>query len=137
MNNQKFEFVGKLKPEIAKYWNLNEHANKPIVIYKNVRQHIIARHLKDFGSVDKIDFIWSKLRVIIKRPDQVFYNEQTKGLEYYKKIDNVIVVAIRISFSSTLKIKSFYPANKTKMKNRETKEKRMIIEGKVNDTILI
>ena len=32
-NNQNYEFVGKLNPNIAKYWKIEEHANKPIIIF--------------------------------------------------------------------------------------------------------
>ena len=132
-NNQRFEYVGKLDFNIAKYWNLEEHSNKPIVIYKDRKKHIIDNHLNDFGSIEYIDYIWSKLPLIIKKPTSVFYNEKTKGLEYYKKIDNTIVVAVRISFSSTLKIRSFYPANKNKLNNRQAKKEKMIKDGKIVD----
>ena len=54
-DNHKYEYIGKLDEDIANYWNLLEHANKPIVIYKDRRQHIIDRHLYDCGTIDKID----------------------------------------------------------------------------------
>lgn len=57
-------------------------------------------------------------------------------MEYYKKINDTIVVAIRINFGSTLKIKSFYPANKNKINNRQSKKEQMIIEGKIDDILL-
>ena len=133
-NNQTYEYIGKLNPDIADYWNLKEHANKPIVIYSDRKQHIIDKHLKDFGSIEKIEMIWTKLNVIIKNPDETFYNEKTKGLEYYKRIDDMIVVAIRINFGSVLKIKSFYPANKNKLNNRNSKKEQMILNGQIDDT---
>lgn len=128
---QLYEYVGKLDYNIAKYWNLEEHANKPIVIYHDRKKHIIDRHLSDFGSIKRIEDIWSQLGMIIKYPDEVFYNKKTNGLEYYKKIDDMIVVAVRINFGSLLKIKSFYPANKNKLNNRNIKKEQMIIEGQI------
>ena len=135
-NNQNYQYIGKLDPNIAKYWKLEEHANKPIVIFNDRKQHIIDKHLKDFGSEEKINYVWSKLGNIIKKPDNVFYNSKTRGLEYYKKINNTIVVAIRINFGSTLKIKNFYPANKNKINNRQAKKEQMIIDGKIDDILL-
>ena len=132
-DNQTYEYIGKLNPDIADYWNLKEHANKPIVVYLDRKQHIIDKHLKDFGSIERIEMIWSKLSIIIKNPDNVFYNEKTKGLEYYKKIDDMIIVAIRINFGSVLKIKSFYPANKNKLNNRNAKKEQMILKGLIDD----
>ena len=133
MKKQSYEYIGSLNPAIAKRWNLNKHANKPIVIYSNVRQHVIDRHIKEFKNEEEIDLIWSKLRMIIKKPGEVFYNEITKGLEYYKKFDKKIVIAVRINFSPILKVKSFYVANKGKMKNRMIKEQQMIDNGELED----
>ena len=133
MKNQEFEFIGSLNPAIAKLWNLEEHANKPIIVYENVIQHVIDRHLNHFESIEEIDYIWSKLRSIIKHPDNVFYNSTTKGLEYYKKMGKEIVVAVRINFGTTLKVRSFYPANKGKLKNRRLKEQQKIESGEIND----
>ena len=129
----RFEFVGKLDEKIAKYWNIEEHANKPIVIYKDRRNHIIDNHLTDFGTIKKIDFVWSKLPSIIKKPESTFYNEKTNGLEFYKTVDKMIVVAVRINFGSFLKIRSFYPANKNKINNRKTKKEKMMLDGKINN----
>lgn len=134
-NKYTFEYIGKLDVKIAKYWNIDDHANKPIVIYKDRKNHVIENHLKDFGTIKKIDYIWSKLPIIIKKTESTFYNEKTKGLEFYKKIDEMIVVAVRISLGSSLKIRSFYPANKNKIQNRQTKKEKMYIEGKINDKI--
>ena len=135
-NEKKFEYVGKLEPKIAEYWNIGEHANKPIVIFEDRKKHIIDNHLKDFGTIEKIDHVWSKLSAIIKKPEAVFYNEKTKGLEFYKTIDNMIVVAVRINFGSVLKIKSFYPANKNKLNNRKNKKEKMMLDGKINDDVI-
>ena len=133
-SNHLFEYVGKLNPDIAHYWGLNQHSNKPIVIYKDRIQHIIDNHLKDFGSIERIEKVWLKLEKIIKEPDDTFYNEKNKGLEFYKKIDDLIVVAVRINFGTVLKIKSFYPANKNKLNNRHSKKEKMILEGQINDS---
>ena len=44
-NNQTYNYIGKLNPDIANYWGLQEHANKPIVIYHDRKQHVIDNHL--------------------------------------------------------------------------------------------
>lgn len=132
---QLFDYVGSLNPAIAQRWGIEEHANKPIVIYQDRKQHIIDKHLKDFGSEERIDYIWSKLHTIIKKPDEVFYNKDTNGLEYYKKIGDDIIVAVRLSFGTSLKIRSFYPANKNKLKNRQIKEQQMLEDGEIENIL--
>lgn len=59
---------------------------------------------------------------IINKPEYVFYNKKTKGLEYYKRIDSDICVAVRVNSGKVLKVKSWNPANKSKLKNRMKKD---------------
>ena len=101
--------------------NIEEHKNKPILFFDDRIKHVIDGHLKDFGSEEKIQHIYNELPTIIKKPDYVFHNKETNGLEYYKKFDNDICVAIRISTGKTLKIRSWYPANAGKISNRKKK----------------
>ena len=117
-----YKYVGTLKEEIAEYWGIAEHKNKPILVFDNRKKHVIESHLKDFGSEREIEKIYNSLHNIIKNPDYVFYNNETKGLEYYKKLNNHICVAVRINPGKVLKIKSWYPTNATKIANRKKKE---------------
>ena len=117
-----YKLVGTLKEEIAEYWNITEHKNKPILVYNDRKQHVIDSHMQDFGSIEEIEKIYNNLNNIIKTPDYVFYNKVANGLEYYKKIDNNICVAVRINTGNVLKIKSWYPASSTKIANRKKKE---------------
>ncbi len=83
--------------------------------------HVIEKHLKDFGSEEKIKDIYNELSNIIKKPDYVFYNKNTKGIEFYKNIDKNICVAVRINPGKTLKVRSWYPVNEGKILNRKKK----------------
>lgn len=117
-----FKYLGILEKDIAEYWNITEHKNKPILVFDDRKQHVIDKHLKDFGSKEEIEKVYKSLSSIINKPDYVFYNKNTKGLEYYKRLNSNICVAVRINPGKVLKVKSWYPANKTKLKNRTKKE---------------
>lgn len=93
-NKNNVVYVGFLDPKIADYWNISEHKNKPILLYNNRKYHVIDRHLEQFGSIDALDKAYNALGTIIRKPDYVFYNDSTKGLEYYKKIDKNICVVV-------------------------------------------
>ena len=123
-----FKFLGVLKEEIAEYWNISEHKNKPILVYSDRMNHVIKKHLKDFGSIENIEKCYESLTSIIRKPDYVFYNNSTRSLEYFKKIDNDICVAVRVNPGKVLKVKSWFPANKRKIENRRKKEVLMKIE---------
>ncbi len=123
----KYKYIGILEPSIAEKWNIQEHKNKPILVYDDRIQHVINKHLKDFKSEENIFKAYNNLSNIIKKPDYTFYNQETSGLEYYKNIDNVCV-AVRISSGKVLKVRSWYPPNKGKITNRQKKEVEMNIE---------
>ncbi len=117
----KYKYIGILDPELAKRLNIEEHKNKPILVFDDRINHVIDNHLKDFGSKEKIEKIYNELSNIIKKPDYVFYNKNTRGIEYYKRIDTDICVAVRINPGKTLKVRSWYPANEGKISNRKKK----------------
>lgn len=117
-----FKYLGFLKEDIADYWGLLEHKAKPILVFEDRKNHVIEKHLKDFKTLKNIEETYNSLPDIINKPDYVFYNSKTKGLEYYKKINSNICVAVRVNPGKVLKVKSWYPANKTKVKNRMKKE---------------
>ena len=90
-------------------------------VYENRIDHVKEHHMKDFGSEKAILEAYNHIPNIIKKPDYYFYNENTKGIEYYKNISGDLCVAVRINPGKTLKVKSWYPANKGKISNRKKK----------------
>ena len=131
-NNKKptYKYLGLLNPEIADYWNINEHKNKPILVYDDRIAHVIDRHLKDFGTENAIMESYYNLENIIKKPSYVYYNKKVSSLEYYKNINYDLCVAVRINPGKVLKVKSWYPVNKAKIDNRKKKEEHEFIENK-------
>lgn len=117
-----YKYVGFLKPEIAEYWGIKEHKNKPILVYDDIKEHVLARHTKDFGKEKDVEYIYNSLSEIIKKPDYVYYDSEKKGLEYYKNISPNVCVAVRVNSGKVLKIKSWYPVKQSKINNRRKKE---------------
>lgn len=120
-----FKYVGVLQPNICEKWGIEEHRNKPILVYENRKYHVEDRHLQEFGSKEEIDRIYDMLDVIIKKPDYVFYNSENKGLEYYKNVGYDTCAAVEIKPEKVLKVKSWYPANEGKIANRKKKEEEI------------
>ena len=119
----KYKYIGILEPKIADKLKIPEHKNKPILVYSDRIEHVIEHHLKDFGTKSKIISAYNNLRNIIKNPDYVFLNIKNNSIEYYKNINNGICVAVRISAGKVLKVRSWFPLNKSKISNRIKKEK--------------
>lgn len=122
----KFRYLGILNPSIADIWGLEEHKNKPILVFDDRIDHVKTRHLKDFGSEEEIRKVYNSLDIIIKKPDLTFYNEKNKSLEFYKNIDSNICVAVRVNYGKVLKVKSWYPVNHKKIINRQKKGEEIL-----------
>ena len=122
--NIKYKYLGILKPDVAKKLGLLEHKNKPILVYNDRIEHVINHHSEDFGTKDKIMFVYNNLSNIIKNPDYTFYNLKNNSIEYYKNINFDICVVVRIAPGKILKVRSWFPPNRGKINNRIKQEKR-------------
>ena len=40
-NNQNYQYIGKLDPNIAKYWKLEEQANKSLLLFLMIENNIL------------------------------------------------------------------------------------------------
>lgn len=123
-----FRYLGILEPNIADLWGLNEHKNKPILVFDDRIEHVKNRHLKDFGSEENIIKAYNNLDTIIKKPDLTFFNSKNNSLEFYKKVSDDICVAIRINYGKVLKVKSWYPVSKNKIINRQKKGEEILLD---------
>ena len=119
--------LGKITKKIVEQWNLWEHQNKKIVLYPDRKEHSKERHVQDFETEEDYYFVMDSLEEIIQSPDYVYYNKDTLGLEYYKNLNRNILVAVRISKGTKLKVGSVYPVSKTKIGNRKKKEEEQKI----------
>lgn len=115
----RFKYLGTLNETIAKYWQLANHKNKPILVFDDRIEHVKSRHLSDFGSEEKIMDAYDKLNSIIKKPDFTFYNTKNNSIEFYKKYDDGLCVAVRVSSGKTLKVRSWFPVKDNKYNNRK------------------
>ena len=133
--------LGEVTKKVVEQWGLKEHQNKKIVMYYDRKEHCKERHLKDYENESNYYFVMDSLEEIIQSPDYVFYNKNTLGLEYYKKLNENILIAVRISNGKELKVRSVYPVYQNKIENRKKKEEeekmRLLIEKyKYKDLII-
>ncbi len=124
------KILGKVSDEIAKQWEIPEQKGKNIVIYEEAMEHSRKRHISDYSTKDDYYLVMNSLKNIIQNPDYVFYDKIKKGLEYYKKINYNILVAIRVNNGRELKVKSVYPVEDKKIENRKKKEEQMKLYNK-------
>ena len=74
----KFKYLGTLSENISEYWKIQEHKNKPILVYNDRKKHVIDNHLKDFGTVEKIEEVFKYLPTIIINLTMCFITKKLK-----------------------------------------------------------
>ncbi|QVK19780.1 hypothetical protein KHQ81_15575 (plasmid) [Mycoplasmatota bacterium] len=121
----KKELLGVLTEKIAKKFNLEEHSGKNIVIYDDKKIYI-EKHKDEYKDEESYNNTVNNLSSIITSADFVYYNESTLGLEFFKYIDEDVLVAIRVANAKELKVRSVYPVSKTKIQNRKKKLKSIV-----------
>lgn len=106
--------IFEITEEYIERYALNKNfKGKTIVLYKD-RIHHIERHRLDFSNDKQLDFILRNLSKIIKNPDFITEDNKNNSLQIVKKIEDNILIAVRISNGPILKIKTIYPINETK-----------------------
>ena len=111
------------KSYIEKYSIIEEFIDKTIVLYDDRIKHI-KKH-KDEFTKNNLDDVIKDLPATIATPDYINVDENKKGVQIIKKVDDNVLVAIRLSNSSELKIKSLYPISNAKyerLKNGASKK---------------
>ena len=98
---------------INKYKLDSSFLNKKIVIYDDRYDHI-KKHKYEFSSIYEYNNALSNIKLIITAPDFIVIDNKRKGIEFIKTLNDNILIAVRLSSSSELKIKSLYPINKVK-----------------------
>ena len=116
------QVLGKVSKDIAKKYDIDEYANKKIVIYDDTRRHCQKKHLKEFGNPKTFYYIMNNLEDIINNPDNVFYIKSKDILEYYKTFAFGITVRVKIQPGNELKVKTVFTVSQTKIDNRVKRE---------------
>lgn len=115
-------FVGRVARDITDQWDIPEQANKPIIKGKNWEKTHGSKHKFEFKSKYNFEQAIKSIPEIIKNPDYVFYNEEEKGLEYYKKLEEGTTLVVRTTKKKVLYLATIYPSSSTKLTNRKNKE---------------
>lgn len=98
---------------------INEHnldssyLNKNIVIYSDRYDHI-SKHKNEFSDISSYNNAINNIDYIVSSPDFIVIDNKRNCLEFIKTMDDNVLVAVRISKSNDLKVKTLYPISETK-----------------------
>lgn len=108
------DFIGKLNIDIIKLLDL-EDGPQNIYIGGTNKKHIKEKHRKEFDKY--ID----KLPEIINDPTYVGVHPSQGGVEFIKRFDENVLVAVRASKNEVLYVRSIYCITESKI-DKYTKE---------------
>lgn len=87
--------------------------SKKIVMFDDRISHI-EKHAKEFKNDGSYTNAILNIDVILSSPDFICKDKKNNSLEFVKKLEDNILVAVRVSNSEYLKLKTLYPINNVK-----------------------
>lgn len=119
MNKSK-KMLYKITDEYIETFGLGEsYKDKTIALYDDRINHI-ERHREDFTDPLFLDIVFRDLSLIVSNPDFISEDKKNNSLQIVKKMEDNVLVAVRISSGPILKIKTIYPINETKYNKLKT-----------------
>lgn len=119
MNKSK-KMLYKITDEYIETFGLDEsYKDQTIALYDDRINHI-ERHREDFTDPLFLDIVFRDLSLIVSNPDFISEDKKNNSLQIVKKMEDNVLVAVRISSGPILKIKTIYPINETKYNKLKT-----------------
>lgn len=103
--------VGKLSKKVIETFDLDYEEGTLIKLSPKRKNHM-EKHRDEFSDFDTT---FERIDEIIANPDYVGQHPTGKSLEYIKKIDGNVLVAVRLS--DKLTVRTMYVIKETKLKN--------------------
>ncbi|MDD9147359.1 PBECR2 nuclease fold domain-containing protein [Sporolactobacillus sp. CQH2019] len=118
-------YIGKLTVNIIDLLHLKTN-EKDILLWKD-RIRYIDKHKSDFTSDEEFKKHVEAIPDIVQNPDYVGIHPKGESIEFIKKIDRLMLVAVRLNLKSdVLKFRSAYPIKQSQLesylKNGRTKK---------------
>lgn len=105
------KIVGKLTSEVIKAFGLDYEEGKEISLSLRRKRHM-EKHRDEFSDFDET---FESIDEIISNPDFVGLHPNGKSLEYVKKIDGNVLVAVRLG--DNLDVQTMYVVKESKLQN--------------------
>lgn len=110
------KIVGIISDEVVDKYHLYEYRNREIVQSLDLYIHI-AKHAKEFESVDSYNHTLNSIPDIIKEPFFVYYDPHKNSLSYFKEIDENVCAVVKLNLRENKDnyIATVYPISKHKV----------------------
>ncbi|AKG37774.1 hypothetical protein VK70_14510 [Paenibacillus durus ATCC 35681] len=99
--------IGRVTEEVLSMLSLS-YGEKEIVLWKD-RIKYLDKHRADFSSDEAFEKHIKLIPQIIEKPDYVGLHPKGDSIQYIKRIDELMLVAVRISNNKNWAFRSSYP----------------------------
>ena len=108
--------IGRLTKEVISLLGL-DRSECDIILWED-RLKYIQKHIIDFGdSIEDYEKHVELIPEIIQNPDYIGKHPNSRSIEYIKRIDRLMLVAVRLKVSGNLAFRSAYPIRDEQLKN--------------------
>lgn len=110
------KIVGKISNEIVEKYKLYDYKNKEIIQSLDLYVRV-AKHAKEFESVDSFNHTLSNVSKVILEPYFVYYDSSRNSLLYFKEIDENVCVVVKLNLrkNKDTYVATVYPISKNKI----------------------
>lgn len=110
------KIVGRISDDVVEKYKLYDYRNKEIVQSLDLYVHV-AKHAKEFESVDSFNHTLSNISEIIENPYFVYYNPSKNSLLYFKEIDENVCAVVKLNLRKNKDsyVATVYPVSKNKI----------------------
>ena len=105
--------IGSLSSEVISILKLNR-PECDIIFWEDRLKHI-EKHVPDFDSLEDYYKHMELIPDIIESPDYVGLHPSANSIEYFKRINKVMLVAIRLRNDGNLSFRTAYPISEAKL----------------------
>lgn len=111
--------IGKIMPEIASRHKLTELSGRDIIQSLDFYCHI-AKHVKEFKSVENYETALQNIPNILINPEFTFYDKQHESILYYGKIDEITCYVVKLNLKDDhCYLASLYPVSLKKLERKK------------------
>lgn len=90
------KIVGRISDDVVEKYKLYDYRDKEIVQSLDLYVHV-AKHAKEFKSVDSFNHTLSSISEIISNPYFVYYDSSRNSLLYFKEIDESVCTVVELN----------------------------------------
>ena len=110
------KIVGRISEEVVEKYKLYDYRNKEIVQSLDLYVHV-AKHAKEFQSVDSFNHALSSISEIISNPYFVYHDSSRSSLLYFKVVDENVCVVVKLNLRKNKDsyVATIYPISNNKI----------------------